>query len=678
MEGLFDGLWRLGSETVIAIAVAGGYVLVETGNLIQGGVENLINFFRELTPEEEAKVKQKNDEKYGIGQKPKYDKKRAVKPYNPKKNGASDKNQPAHKTNPTPSVKPKPNNKLKPINNDTNLKEIDPRTFPEVAPVIIDPPDFNQNPTPIVTPKIRTIKLPYYKNIPGKFIWQPLQEYIYHLQEIPQTPKGFPDYSEVNNAVNKHQKSKNYLDFLVFTKANKNDTEFEEKMNLSDLAIAFWPQRSIYTGNLLPLYGLESIWKIAEAFDKYSDGFLCAPLYYAPMKVVITPIKGIDEKLKVRLQPEFDKLVKPVDPEIHSKIFSANDFSLPKILNPEEILEFAGKASMYEGGANKWKEFKEDPTKIKNLDFFPIAETDEILAEKDISKFPKLKPQNLTVNSNWEMLTLLLGTTYLKTGLHEFPSKFPSLKNKPLTKEEKENNKNKPHPTIIIPSFVGAISFVTTLFNRKIGDFPTIIEKEGKPTKDKNGKVIPGQIKEEKVYNMSDAIIQGLGIAGTTAALVNFNNRLNLNMSGDLEQTKVAARQAAECSCNVLGDLGSNTNKVKRCDKTNTNFISAKNFQDMLGGGTSCYIGTESSEKRTIKDQIQELLLGVNTIKSVFFKGQKELGDQEKIIRDLIKRNGEAGLNEIIKNLDNNTSLINKDYPTKVKIIKKSKPKNKK
>jgi hypothetical protein len=672
------GWFSYPAEVIVVVVVSAGYILVETAKLGGKAIENSINFFKEFTSEEEKQIKEQKEEKYGKNKDPKFDKTKKIKLFFPKNGGKLNENEPTHKTQPKPSAKPKPNGKLKPNNDDTNLKEIDPRVFPDVAPDIIDPPDFNQDPTPIITPKIRTIQLPYYKNPPGKFIWQPLQQYKLHLQEIPQNAKGFPDYSEVNNAVNKHQKSKNFLDFLAYAKSDKNNAEFEDKINLSDLTIAFFPQRSIYTGNLLPLYGIESIWKIAEAFDKYSDCFLTPPLYYAPIEVVIKPIKGIDDKVKVRFQPEFDKLFKLVDPEIHSKIFSANDFSLSKIVNPEELLDFAGKASMYEGGSQKWREFKEDPTLIKNNKFFPIAETDQILAEEDISKFPKLKPQNLTVNSNWEILALLLGTNYIKMGLNEFPSKFPSLKDRPITEEEKNKNKNKPHPTIVIPSFVGAISFMSTLFNRKIGDFPTVIEKEGEPTKDKDGKVIPGKIKEEKINNISDGILQTLGIAGATAGLVNFNNRLNLNMAGDLEQTRVAAKQAAACSCTAAGDLQNNINKVKRCDKTNTNFLSAKNFKEMLGGGTSCYIDTESSEKRTTRDILQELLLGVNTIKSVFFKGQKELGDQEKIMKDLIKQNSEKGLDQIIKDFDKNTSLVNKDYPIKAKIIKKPKSKNNK
>jgi hypothetical protein len=557
----------------------------------------------------------------------------------------------------TPSGKPVPNT------TDTPITKIPDRNIPSKTPV--PPPQNNQTPTPTPLPEpVNVSKPPFFKRT-GTFIYIPVEKVSFTLNSMPIDANGEPNWSPLNNAQSQANKIGDYVKYLSEVQVGK----ISEDHKLSNI-IPYVISPTLNDNADPTLHsGTATIGKLADAFDLYSDGFFSNPLFFVPTTINIHQINGITTRDR-KLPPEIENNFDPVHRVTTDVLLDNTWFKQPKEVSIERLLEFAGKVSSYKGGAEKWEAYKKDPSKLKDpkfFDDFKVPSTSDILNETIDPKAPKYQKQNLKVDSQAEMMLLMAGALYYKAGLHEFPSDpLPSVKNPAPLPENDKNQLNKSNTAIRINNLATAIAYVMSWFNFKVGDFPAEVEVQD-PNK-------PEETKKQQV-NISTALTGLLTMVGVGVAISNFNKDVNLTNAGQIEAAKNAALKAADCSCTNMANSGMNTSPKARCGKGAVNFTSAKGFQDMLTGVSQCRQGVENMESATIKDMLQNIMFGVNIIKSAFFKGEKDLENEQKAIKEMLKgKINEKELDKFIEEFNTGKSNLNNSYPIKAKIVKR--PKN--
>ncbi|WP_342596750.1 hypothetical protein VKI21_12500 [Cyanobacterium aponinum UTEX 3222] len=554
-----------------------------------------------------------------------------------------------------PKGKPDPNNDDAPK---TDFKRnLDPN--PDPSPPPIPGPVTTPNPPPI------SVKNPPYFKRTGKFIYQPLEQYKVNVWSMPLVAPGDSNFSPLIQAQSQANKTTEYLEFLGDSRLT-NDIG---KYKISDLLPVIMSPGGIIDANPTLIVGTEAIGKFAEAYENYSDAYLSNPIFFVPSEIQVNIIEGLTNK-KRRLPPDFDQNFKPINEVIPEAILDLNLFKIPKEVTMERLLEFAGHAATFEGGAEKWEQYKKDPSVLKDPNFFVVPTSTDILNETS-DGLPQYQKQNLKIESLTELLLVTAGTIYTKTGLHEFPSEnLPGVKNPEPMPEPDPNNPNpqnnqndKSNTGVVIGSLAGGLAYMANWFNFKIGDFPAEVEIPDPANPEKTTK--------EKV-DVSGALTNLLTLGGITVALQNFGNNVNMRNAAEIEATKNAAQKGAECSCINMANSGMNTRPKAKCNDGSFNFTSAKGFSEMLSKTKRCYQGAENQDNTTIKAMLENIMFGVNIIKSAFFRGEKELENQEAVLKDLLSgKINDDDLNDFIKKFNDQKTPLTKDYPVKAKIVKK-------
>lgn len=547
--------------------------------------------------------------------------------------------------------KPTPNNPDNPI------PDIPERNIPTKTPTT---PFSNQTPTPTPTPDpINVGKPPFFKQT-GTFIHVPIEKTAFTLRSMPvNTSTGDTDWTELDNAQLEKNKLDSYTKYLADSRTNQ-----EETHNISDIMPYLIPPSGNINGVPTLFSGTESLGKLQEGYDLYSDAYFSTPLFFIPTTINIQQIKGVTNNLRRITPEELNTNLEPSNEAIPKILQDNSLFKIPKEVNVERLLEFAGNVSSYSGGAEKWEQYRKDPKVIKDPNFFKVPSSSDILNETIPADSPKYQKQNLKIKSQTELLLLLAGTLYTKSGLHEFPSEpLPSVKNPNPLPENDSNQLNKADLGIRINNLSSAIAYVMSWFNFKVGDFPAEIEVPDPEAPEKQT--------TQKV-NISSALTNLLTLAGIGLTISNFNKDINLTNSAQIEAAKNAALKSSECSCAALDALGSNTNAKARCKPSPLNFFNAKGFDSMLSQTQGCYTGVANEDNVSIKEMLQQLLFAANITKQAFFKGEKEIDNQEKVLKDLLKgKINDDELEEFIKKFNDQKTNLTKDYPVKSKIVKK-------
>lgn len=580
---------------------------------------------------------------------------------NKKVNNDDNDDNPEKKNNNEPVSDKKPDQKPQPKDDEapkTNFKRIIP---PEPIPV----PPINKG--PILTPPSIPISVknpPYFKKT-GTFIYQPVEPYKVNLWSMPNN-LGDSDFTELITAQQESNKVTDYIDFLKDSKLGLETGKYP----ISDLLPVIMSPAGIIDANPTLLVGTEIIGNLKECYENYSDGFLSNPIWFVPSEIEVHTINGLSNN-KRRLDDDFNTLFKPINLNIPEFILNSNIFNIPKEVTIEQLLEFAGNCAIYEGGAEKWELYKENPTILSDpieyenlIKNWNIPSSDDILNEDiDPNNTPKYQQQNLKINSFQEQLLIIAGTLYVKLGLNELPTSFlPGLKNpKPIPEDSEKNDQlEKSNVALRIGNLTGLLSYFANWFNFKLGDFPNEIK-----INDENNDTTTYK------FNISQGLSQLLTISLGTLAVANINKNINLANAAEIELTKNAALSSAECACVNTANSGFNTKRKSHCNDGAFDFINSKGVLDMLKGGNRCREGIENEDSATIKAMLENILFGVNIIKSAFFKGSKEIDNQKNVLKDLLKNNiDEKELDKFIDDFNNEKLLLNKDYPIKSKIVR--------
>ncbi|PHV63192.1 hypothetical protein [Cyanobacterium aponinum] len=570
---------------------------------------------------------------------------------------------PDKKIDQDPVADKKPNGDPDPNNNDTPIRKIPKR----IIPPTVDPnPPNNQTPTRTPLPYPISVKRPPLFERVGKFIYQPLENIDLTLYSMPVGANGEPNWDEVAQAQINANKGETYIEFLKDAKLGDIGD-----YKISDIIPSFMPVGGNVDAQSSLIVGTEAIGKLTEAYENYSDGYLSNPLFFIPTSIKVETIKGNNPSRKNRFGDRIDDIFKPENTEIGEILLDNSLFKIPKEITIEQILEFAGNVSTFEGGSEKWEQYKRDPKVINDPEFFRVPTSSEILNEQT-DGLPKYQKQKLKIDSFTELLLLTLGTLYTKTGLHEFPSnELPSILDpKPMPDPDDTSN---PNPTqadksdlaLRIGNLAGAMSYIANWFNFKVGDFPAEVIIPDPDSSD------PNATKKEQV-DISGALTNLLTLGGITVALQNFGNNVNMRNAAEIEAAKNAAQKGAECSCINMANSGMNTRPKAKCNKGSFNFTSAKGYGEMLKGNIRCHQGAENQDNTTIKSMLENIMFGVNIIKSAFFRGEKELENQEAVLKDLLSgKINDDDLNDFIKKFNDQKTPLTKDYPVKAKIVKK-------
>lgn len=564
-----------------------------------------------------------------------------------------------------PIVNKKPNGNPDPIPNNDDAPKVNFKRIIPPKPTPTPPPNPTPNPTPTPLPYPINVKKPPLFERVGRFIYQPIEDVELTYNSMPIDGNNKSNWQPLFTEQQTVNQTQNYINFLSDSRLGKPIGKYK----ISDLIPVFMSPTGNVDANLSLMVGTETIGKMIEAYENYSDGFLSNPLFFIPTKININQINGNTNK-KRRYGDEIDTNFKPVNEATPQLILEQNLFNIPKEVTIEQVLQFAGYAATFEGGAEKWEQYKKDPKIIKDPTFYDrwkIPTTDQILNETVEPDQPKYQKQNLKIDSATELLLVTAGVLYTKTGLHEFPSEtLPGVKN-PFPMPEGETNQNtKSNAGVRIGSLAGAMAYLGNWFNFKIGDFPAEVVVPDTSSPD------PKATKKETV-DVSGALTNLLTMGGIGLALGNFNKDINLRNAGEIEAAKNAAKKSAECSCINMANNGFNTRPKAQCSQGAMNFTSAKGFTEMLTNTQRCYQGNENADPATLKSMIENLMFGVNIIKSSLFRGEKELENQEKVLKDLLKgKLSEKELEDFIKKFNSQQTPITKDYPIKAKIVKKS------
>lgn len=569
---------------------------------------------------------------------------------------------PDKKDDQDPSADKKPDNTPDPTNDDapkTNFKRIIP---PDPDP---DPPPPK---APIQTPPSYPISVtnpPYFKRT-GKFIYQPLEQYKVNMWSMPLVTPGDSDFTPLVNAQISANKGAEYMEFLKDSRASNQIGKYK----ISDILPVIMPPAGIIDANPTLIVGMEAISKLTEAYENYSDGYLSNPIWFVPSEIVVNQINGLTGK-KRRLPPEFDDNFKPVNRALPEIIFDQNIFKVPKEVTMEQILQFAGYCATFEGGAEKWEEYKKDPTQLTNLlNNWDVPTSDDILNETVTSSTAKFQKQKLKIDSFNEQLLVMAGTLYVKAGLHEFPTlDLPGIKDpQPMPDPNDPNSPKDPtqldksNVSVKVGSLAAAMSYFANWFNFKVGDFPAEVEVPDPADPDKTTK---------QTMDISTALTGLTTITLGALALGNINKNIGLTNAGEIEQAKNAALKGAECSCINTSNSGFNTKPKGQCTDGAFNFTSAKGVLGMLSNSRRCREGTENDDPATMKAMLENIMFGVNIIKAAMFKGSKEIDNQEKVLKDLLKgRINDDELDDFIKKFNDQQTPVTKDYPIKAKIVK--------
>ena len=557
-------------------------------------------------------------------------------------------------------------------NNDDAPKVTFKRIIPPNPDPDPDPPD-----APIQTPPSVPISVknpPYFKRT-GTFIYQPLEQYKVNMWSMPTVTFGDSDFSPLVTAQSTASKGAEYMEFLKDSRVSNQIGKYK----ISDLLPVIMPPAGIIDANPTLIVGSEAIGKLTEAYENYSDGYLSNPIWFVPSEIQVNQINGLTGK-KRRLPPELDDNFKPVNQVLPEIILDQNLFKIPKEVTMEQVLEFAGYCATFEGGAEKWEEYKKDPNMLNNPKLYTviwrIPTSDQILNETVTDDQPKYQKQKLKIESVNEQLLVIAGTMYVKIGLHEFPSQeLPGVKEVQPIPETDPNDPNQPDQTdksktgVIVGSLAAGLSYMANWFNFKIGDFPAEVEVPDPYATPTTDNPTPTKKEQMDISKALQSLVAGTGIG---LAIANFNMNTNVRNSAEIEAAKNSAQKAAECSCAALDSLGNRTQAKARCKPGAFNFTSAEGWSQMLSETKRCYTGVENDDPTTMKEMLQSILFGVNIIKGAFFKNQKEIENQEKVLKDLLEgRIDDDQLKDFIKKFNDQKTPLTQDYPVKAKIVKK-------
>jgi len=582
---------------------------------------------------------------------------------------------------PSPFPDPDPDPDLDIIDN-AQLKSLSNSPQPDIDP--------NDDPTPTKRTKWIVINQPSLDTPVGQIYVPPVIDDTVQLYTAPVTSGDSTifDPTELHSAIIAASTAETYADYLFRASQGGVVGSYEEELDMTDVAIAFFPSMFIQGAPLEPVVGLKSLYRIAEAFSNYSDAALTAPIFNVPTKWNIEIIDGINEDQSQLVKPFIKEYLKPEDPDFQTKIkdsvLIADGQEVE--LDPDKLMTWLGNISLFEGGEAEQEASKNYGTIDDFLasDYLKNPDINEIInGEYDplITNLPKLRDKSdvvkLKLKSQNDLTQQMLGIMSVKIGLDQFPSKMPSLQEPDFDLDSEDKRINiVPKPEVIVPSLAGGLALGVAGLAKNIGRFPLEMEIDGiEDVADPNNPKVT-QKKKSHTYlpNMAHGIQEVATIAMATAGMVNFNQDLGLKNTKALEETKTAALKGMECSCGMLGNSGFNQNPKQRCRKPSFNFRNAKGFADMLNPqNDQCYVGTDVEDPVTIKKMLSDILFGVNLVKGAFFKGNKELDAQFESIKEIndeIKKK-DKNFDKFVEDFnEQKTPLSDKDnYPVKSKIV---------
>lgn len=518
----------------------------------------------------------------------------------------------------------------------------------------------------------------------GQMQIQPILNETLTLRSAPVTSAGDSvavfDPTEIVQAVNNSNKSEQYFDML-----GKNYLGYESDKNIDELSALFLPYGMISGLNIEGIFGLEALYRIAEGFRNYSFGSQSIPQYRVPTKVTIETIRGIDNSKDVgKINPALQDLIKPYPTQYQDKM--ANNFLLPSgtELDVELLMRFLGATEIYDGGNEEYKkvqkEFRQNPQSLYNSPFISnIPSIDGILSEEKTEQ--NLKPKttnfNTPITSQFDLIQKMIGVSYVKTGLDQFPASLPSLKDPDfVTNSEGKRTYKEANPDMVMPSLAGGLAYGIAGLQKNIGRFPLEVEVDGDqeiPNPNNPSETIP---KKDTKYipDLGTAIGSALTLGLVTANLGQNNFNLNLGNSKQIQETKRIASKGANCACATFDATGMKKNPTSSCSNEPFNFKNASGITDFFKGKNYCHDVTQNVDPVTLKEMLQDILFGVNIIKGAFFKNESDLNDEiasiEQLKQNVDKKKGK--LDEFIDDFNNDRSDLSKKYPTKSKITKKS------
>lgn len=579
--------------------------------------------------------------------------------------------------NPNPNPTPPPNPDPDPIKTDelTDLKD---NPKPDINP--------NQNPTPTVRSKWIVVNQPSHETPVGQVYTPPVINTNIDLSSAPVTDGDTTvfDPSEVFQAVMNATTAEDYADYLFRSSQGLVTGTYEENLDLTDVAIALFPTLFLNGAQIEPVIGLKSLYRIAEAFHNYSDAALSKPIFNVPLEWGIDIIDGINEGQEQQINPYIPEFIKPEDPEFPEKMKEGLllDNGLVTESDPEKLMTWLGNISVFEGGEAEQEKAEEYQTidEFLESDYLKNPDINAILNEEptDEKKLrEKDKPAKIKAKSKLDMLQLMMGTIFIKLGLDQFPAKAPSLVDPPVTIDaEDKRTATKPRNEIELQSLAAGLAYGIAGIGKKIGTFPLEIESDSVEDEPDPNNPNATQKKKSHAYmpDMGHAMANLTALSMATAAMSQMNMDMGLKNTRTLTETRSAAIKSMNCSCAMLDFGGGNNNPQQRCTNTQFNMRNAKGFNDMFKPqADQCDVGVQNTDQTTLKKMLTEILWGVNIIKGAFFKGNNELDNQIKSIKEINKeiKDKDKKFDDFVENFNKEKDPLTKpdQYPVKPKII---------
>ena len=572
---------------------------------------------------------------------------------------------------------------------------------PADTPVLINPPSSGYIPkNPIPRPKHTWIMASHstFSKTKGRTIKPPVTNLIEDWVGTPVTDEGF-NPTALNAIMDQYSNPDKFIEYQVKSSQGQITPTDEENLDLSEVAVTFMPKFFNPLAPVIPLFGVGAIVKLAEAFQIYSDTAVSNVQFNAPLKINYKEWRGADPNKNPGYDPAIKEYLKPQDPAFQDKVKDAtlvNNGATAEIPT-EQLLQYRGNLSLYQGGETQQN------TEFNNIDDFL---NNPYLRSPDVNKIlnegynpstgqytdgspptPPLNngtPTKLKAKSQLDVVQDMLGVIYAKLGLDQFPAEVPSLKDPPyVTDSEDRRIFTEPRKNIKLPNMTAGMAYGFANLDKNIGKFPIEIETDSRDLEPDPNNPNATQPKKSHSYmeNLSQATSNIMALGMVTAAIGQFNMNMGLKNTRTLTETRSAAIKSMNCSCAMVDFAGGNNNPAERCVNTQWNLRDAKGFNDMATPkADQCDVGMQNTDNTTLKKMLTDILWGVNIIKGAFFKGNKELDDQVKSIREINKeiKEKDKKFADFVDDFNKEKDPLTKDgvYPIKPKIIVEQKPNN--
>jgi len=220
-----------------------------------------------------------------------------------------------------------------------------------------------------------------------------------------------------------------------------------------------------------------------------------------------------------------------------------------------------------------------------------------------------------------EWLRNSLGSTYFRTGIHDFPTEV----NQTLTTYSDSESKLK------IEGFAQYIAWFIQQFDLLVGQFPIELEIEDVDPLTKGD-----QKKRVEIPNLSEALAELYGLALTGSVNADVGIQFLMRLAAEVIATKNATlitQDYAKANASFLGYRG---NAKKHEIEYAFNPTKLDSLEDFLQNSKAYIVGWAEEDKETVVGFLQRLMFSAGIIKSVFMRDKKLIGQLNQELAALV------------------------------------------